>query len=427
VDDLGLTHVRFANGVTLTIKPTQFRIGEILVNVRAGEGRLGLPHDHMTPAWALSGAFVSGGLRRYTIDDLRKRMADKRWGAALTVSEDEFNLSGQARPTDLDAELQVLAAYVTDPAWSASAFDQVRVADAGIQEQTESSPSSLLSRELFGRLHDGDARWRAPTMTEIVTSKVDDAKAILSPALSLGPLDITMVGDVTVDQAIQSVAVTFGALPARPAPGGPAKGDERFPGPTPEPVVLTHHGAVNQAVAAIAWPTTGFFPDMKLQRTLRTLSEIFAQRLLDELRTREGITYTPGAATYSSVVSPDFGFLYALAQVPPDKIANFYAEAASIAADLQARPVGADELDRARGPRIQDIQKQQQSNDYWLSLLAGSQQDPRLLDIIRSTIPDLKSITPADVQKAAQDYLKPETAYRIVVVPQGTAPPRLQP
>jgi zinc protease len=424
VDDLGVTYVRYANGVTLTIKPTGLRAGEILLNVRAGAGRLGLPRDRVAPAWALSGAFVSGGLRRYSIDDLRKRMADRRWGAALTIGEDEFNLSGQARPADLDVELQVLAAYVTDPAWSATAFDQARVADAGAQEQIEASPGSLLSRELFGRLHDGDSRWRAPTMTEIVTSKVDDAKAILSPALSIGPLDITIVGDVKVDQVIQSVGATFGALPSRPAPA-PIKGDERFPGPTSQPVALTHHGAANQAVAAIAWPTSGFFPDMKRQRTLRVTSEIFAQRLLDELRTREGITYTPGAATYSSLVSPDFGFMYALAQVPPDKIANFYAEVAHVAADLQATPVSDDELDRARGPRIEDIQKQQQTNEYWLALLAGSQQDPRLLDIIRTTLTDLKSVTPADVQKAAQDYLKPEKAYRIVVVPQGTAAPHI--
>ena len=424
VDDLGVTYVRFENGVTLTIKPTQLRMGEVLLNVRAGAGRLGLPRDHVAPAWALSGAFVSGGLRRYSLDDLRKRMADRRWGASLTISEDEFNLSGQSRPADLDAELQVLAAYVTDPAWSATAFDQARVADAGVQEQTEASPSSLLSRELFGRLHDGDPRWRAPTLAEIVTSKVDDAKAILNPALSAGPLDVTIVGDVKVDAAIQSVAATFGALAPRTT-AAPVKGDERFPDPTPQPVVLTHRGAANQAVAAIAWPTTGFFSDMKLQRTLRVLSEVFAQRLLDELRTREGITYTPGAATYSSLVSPDFGFMYAVAQVPPDKIADFYAEVATVAADLKAKPVDADELERARGPRIEDIQKQQQTNEYWLSLLAGSQEDPRLLDIIRTTIPDLKSVTAADVQKAAQDYLKPEKAYRIVVVPQGTAAPHI--
>ncbi|HEY4942355.1 MAG TPA: insulinase family protein [Rhizomicrobium sp.] len=422
VDDLGVTYVRFANGVTLTVKPTQLRVGQVLMNVRVGKGRIGLPRDFVAPAWALSGAFVQGGLRRYSIDDLQKRMSDKFWGASLSVGDDEFTLAGQARAGDLDSELQVLAAYVTDPAWQPEAFDQIRIATAGNYAETEASPAGILSRELYGVLHGGDTRWRAPTLPEITAATVDGEKALLAPALNSGPLDITMVGDVPVDQAIASVAATFGALPRRADPGPPVAGDEHFPHGTPQPVVLTHHGAANQAVAAIAWPTAGFFHDMKLQRTLRVMSEIFAQRLLDELRTREGITYTPGAATYSSLVSPDYGFVYALAQVPPDKIANFYAEVAVVADDLTATKVSDAELERARGPRIQDIQKQRQTNDYWLSLLAGSQQDPRLLDIIRSTIPDLQSVTADDVQKAAREWLNDDKAFLLVVVPQGLAP-----
>ena len=136
VDDLGITYVKFENGVTLTIKPTQLRVGQILMNVRVCCGRIGLPRDHVTPVWALGGSFIQGGLRRYSIDDLQKRLADKVWGATLSVGDDEFTLSGQARAADLDAEMQVLAAYVTDPAWQPEAFDQVRVAYAGSYVET---------------------------------------------------------------------------------------------------------------------------------------------------------------------------------------------------------------------------------------------------------------------------------------------------
>lgn len=423
VDDLGVTYVRFANGVTLTVKPTQWRAGQVLLNVRAGTGRLGLPRDHVTPAWALGGSFIQGGLVRYDFDDLRKLMSNRVWGASLSIGDDEFVLSGQARAADLDSELQVLAAYVTAPAFKPEALDQVRTAYASNYATTEASPNGVFSREFSGWLHDRDARWRTPTLDEIKAASIDEQRAILAPALASGPLDLTIVGDVTVEQAIQSVSRTFGALPPRPDFGPPLVGDERFPKGTKEPVVLIHHGAANQALAAIVWPTQGILRDMKLQRSLRVMSEIFAQRLLDELRTKEGITYTPGAGSQGSIVSPDYGILYALAQIPPDKIADFYKVVASVAADLTATKVSEEELERARGPRIQDIQKQQQTNDYWLSLLSGSGQDPRLLDVIRSTIPDLKGVTADDVQKAAKDWIKDDKAFRLVVVPEGLAPP----
>jgi zinc protease len=241
--------------------------------------------------------------------------------------------------------------------------------------------------------------------------------------MASGPLEITIVGDVTVDQAIASVAPTFGALAHRESAGAPPNGGEHFPKPTPEPVQLTDKGAANQAVAVIAWPTNGFFPDMQQPRTLRVLAEILSQRLLDELRTREGITYTPGASTYTSLITPDYGFVYALAQIPPDKIGTFYDVVGHVADDLKNKPIPADELERARGPRIEDIQRQQQTNEYWLQLIAGAQSDPRRLDVIRTTIPDLKAITADDLQKAARTWLVPDKAFKVVVVPAAAPSP----
>ena len=339
------------------------------------------------------------------------------WGATLAIGDDAFALSGFSRAADLTSEMQVLGAYFTDAGWKSETFDQVRVADAGIHLETEASPSALLAREFYGLLHDGDTRWRAPLLADINASTVDQAKAIVAPAMASGPVEITIVGDVSVDQAIASVSQTFGALPQRAAASRAASGDEHFPKPNATPARIFHRGATNQAVAAIAWPTNGFFPDMQAPRTLRVLSEIFSQRLIDELRTREGITYTPGASTYSSLVTPSYGFIYALAQIPPDKIDTFYEVVAHVAEDLRTKPVSADELERARGPRIEDIQRQQQSNEYWLALLPGAQADPRRLDIIRTTIPDLKAVTIADLQKAASTWLAFERAFRIVVVP----------
>jgi zinc protease len=423
IADLGVTFVRFANGVALTFKATPLRAGQVLVNVRFGDGRIGLPRDRVAPAWALGGAFVQGGLNRYSVENLQRRMADRVWGAILATGDDAFTLSGFSRAPDLTNELQILAAYFTDAAWKAEAFDQVRIADASIQVETEASPSALLGREFYGIVHGGDARWRAPALADINAATVDSAKALVAPAMASGSIEVTIVGDVTLEQAIASVAATFGALPHRPSARPASDGDEHFPAPTKEPVKITHRGAANQAVAAIAWPTKGFFADLQAPRTLRVLAEILSQRLLDELRTREGITYTPGASTYSSLVSPDYGFVYALAQIPPDKIATFYDVVANVVEDLQTKPVSADELERARGPRIEDIQRQQQTNEYWLALLAGAQADPRRLDIIRTTLPDLKAVTVEDLQKAAQTWLKPENAFKIVVTPAPAASP----
>ena len=76
VADLGVTFVRFANGVRLTVKPTAFAKDQVLVGVYFGHGRLAEPKDRPSLGWA-DGAFVGGGLSDLPVEDLQQVLADK--------------------------------------------------------------------------------------------------------------------------------------------------------------------------------------------------------------------------------------------------------------------------------------------------------------------------------------------------------------
>ncbi len=67
IADLGVVTVRFDNGVKLTIKQTNFRQDEILVAVQVGNGYLDLPKE--SSVW-LTNAFIAGGLKKLTLDDI---------------------------------------------------------------------------------------------------------------------------------------------------------------------------------------------------------------------------------------------------------------------------------------------------------------------------------------------------------------------
>ena len=94
-------------------------------------------------------------------------------------------------------------------------------------------------------------------------------------------------------------------------------------------------------------------------------------------------------------------------------------EAAKIAADIGTKGVTDDELERARRPRIEALERSQQTNGYWLGLLGGAQTDARKLDAIRTTISGLVKVTAADVKKAAALYFTDARAWKMRVVPQA--------
>jgi zinc protease len=415
IDDLDATLIRFENGVRLTVKPTKFRADQILVSVNIAGGDLAFPKDRVIID---TGSYVSGGLEAMTYLDLRRTLSGKITSVGFNVDDDAFSLTGGTRPADLDTEMQVLAAYLTKPAWRPEPFQQGLSSLTDSLPKLDTTPMSLFGAKFAELLHPGDARWAYPTMQDVQTAKLDQVKAIIAPALANGPIEVTMVGDVTVEQATKAVAATFGALPRRSgAPmTPPAAGEVKFPSPTPEPIVLRHAGRADQGVAAIAWPTTDVYADSE-SAARRVVTDILQFRLMEQLRIKDGATYSPSATASASRTFPGYGYIAAYAEIPPQKSQLFFDTVKQVTADLRDHEPSADEFERARKPELDTLEKAVETNNYWLGSLEGAQTDERRLKLVRDARPGLEKVTPADVQRVARKYLTDERAWKLIVAP----------
>jgi zinc protease len=422
VKEIGAEFVRFDNGVRLTVLPTTFIHDQILVRVRMGHGVLDLPRDKVTPIWAASGAFAEGGLKSLSAEEIERTLSSHIYGAQFSTDDDAFELQGRTRPQDFELQMQVLSAYLTSPGFRPEAFARMRTYGGTLQDQFEATPAGVVGRDLGSLMHPGDLRYAFPTRAQMAASHSDDFRATLTPLVAEGPTEIVIVGDITVDKAIAVTAATLGAMPARPEAKPAANATEvSFPKPTAEPITLTHKGRADQALAYIAWPATDFFANTQDARTLRVLAQVLELRLIEDLRETMGATYSPQAAATSSLTYPGYGYVFATAEVPPNKLPDFFTDADKIAAALSAAAPTADELERAKKPLIESLMKARQTNEYWLEQLSGAQADTRRLDAIRSVLPSLKRVTPADIQAAATTYLNAAKAFRLEVVPQDQA------
>ncbi len=414
--DLGVTLVRFANGVRLTVKPTDFRKDEILVALRFGGGLFEVPRDRPAPLWGL-GAFEQGGLGKLDSDDLEEVLADTVYGARLGVDDDAFSLSGRTRPSDFARQMQILAAFATDPGWRPTGWDRSKASASTIHAQLRSTPGGVAGRESGVLLHSGDTRWAFPSQEAMESSSIADLKRIVAPALASEPMEVMIVGDVTVDEAIRQTAATFGALPPR----GPIRADEagrqtRFPAPAL--VRLTHEGRADQGLAMIAWPTVDFFSDQRRARTLSLLAQILQLRLIEEIREKQATTYSPGAGHNASDTFAGYGYMSARIEAPPERLEPFLADAARIARELGEAPVSDDELQRARKPLIESLERQRaSSNAWWMGALANIQQRPEVAESIRIAIAQYQSITAAELQAAARQYLVEDRSWKMLVTP----------
>ena len=365
IDDLGVSFVTFSNGVRATIKPTKFLAGQVFISIRFGNGRLAWSKNRTSPAWALGNSFMVGGLGLISPTDVRRALAGTEVNAGFNVADTAYEIRGATRPADYQTELQFTTAFLTDPAWRPEAFEKIQSDLQTALPQIHATADGVFGFDFWWIAHNKDHRWDLPAAEDIRATHLDDVKALLQGALKDGPLEVIVVGDISVADAVKGLQTTLAALPKRHIQTAPTMGDERLQSAQKEPIVLHYQGPGDQSVASIAWRTTDAFPDLPAVRLQRVLERILAQRLFDELRTNQGMTYTPQTQTADSLATPGWGIMRVSANIPTPRIADFYAAVDKTVSDLKAKDVSAEELERARGPLVHDLQNAQQNNIYW--------------------------------------------------------------
>ncbi|WP_299173398.1 pitrilysin family protein [uncultured Brevundimonas sp.] len=418
VADLGATLVAFPNGTLLNIKKTDFRDDQILINASTGLGGLGLPADRFSPLFATNAVLNSGGLGKLTIDEINRVLADRIFNTSISQGSDSYTFGGSTRPEDLQLTLQILTAFLTDPGLRAAPLQRAKASYPQSLEQRAATPGGAFGLQAGELLAGGDKRAATPTNEQFQSIEIEDLRQRIKAAMAAGPVEITVVGDVDVDAVIAAVGSTFGALPARgPAPTPPAgSAERRFAAPTATPIRLNHTGQAGQALGVVAWPTTDQIGDRTAARQVSILEAVLQLRLNEEIREKQGLAYAPNASSTSSDIFPGYGYLAIAAETTPESLPKLFDAVDAIVADLRDNPISEDELNRARRPAVERLRRSMADNAYWLNQLSEAQSDPASLDQTRNNIAVLEAVTAADLQRVAQLYLKPETAWRAEVV-----------
>lgn len=120
-------------------------------------------------------------------------------------------------PADFLLQLQVLTAFVSDPAYRPEALQAVQAANENYIKIERMNAPTVLGSRLATILRSNDKRWSNPSLADVRSISVDGVKKIMGPVLATRPIEITVVGDVTMEAAVDGVARTFGALPKRNA------------------------------------------------------------------------------------------------------------------------------------------------------------------------------------------------------------------
>ncbi len=419
---LGIRMVRFANGVMLNLKRTDLEKDRITIKLSIDGGKM-LDTLDQPLATDLIPYLDDGGLGAHSEDELYTILAGKTVQANFTAADDTFAASALTTPRDLEVQLQLLAAFLTDPGYRTEGLTKYRHQINNFFKQMRATPGIALNSALGGIISDNDPRFSLLDIAEYRKLTFDSLKQAISDRMARGSIEIGIVGDFDENEAIALVARTFGALPPRESTFADYSGQppRTFTSDRSRRIVR-HEGQADQALLQLSWPTRDD-GDAEETLALELLERAVRIELTDTLREALGKAYSPGASSRLSRAWTGYGTFAISASLDAADVPVSLAAIRTMLNELRNVPVPDDVLQRARQPMLEDFENLLKSNRGWLSLVDRAQTQADRIDRVLRAQERLLAMTGETLRELAQRYLDPEQALEVLVLPEGVTAP----
>jgi len=336
-------------------------------------------------SWAVEalGGFVNAATDR-EVTSFSSRVPARHYLVALDVIADMIR-APLLRDEDLASERQVVV-------------EEIRM----YKDQPQDRVHTLVDELLYPNHPLGwEIAGREPVVQAMTAEQL---RAFMEAGYAPGRMVVALAGKLSAEEATQAVGEHLGQLASRP--GLPFS---RAPKPARARTKVRAKGA-KQVHLCIGWRGVPqrHADKWTLDMLNAVLGEGMSSRLFLEIREKRALAYDVHSyeANYS-----DVGHLVIYAGVAPDRVKEAATAALGEVAKLRDELVGENELERVRDFVKGRIELRLEDTRGVAGWLAGQEMFYDRIRSVEEICEIVDSIGPADLQRVAQQYLKPELAY----------------
>lgn len=288
--------------------------------------------------------------------------------------QDTLQLRLSARRADLEEAMRVATALLLRPQVTPDGLRDVMLTAVRQREQRMGQERDIVAGAIAEAMFPADdPRLRLPTDDELSRVTVEQAQAWLDEHVrgNGAPVEVSIVGDVTLEDAMRLAAGYLGQLPVRERVGPEATRALRtLPAPAyPVSRIIKRPIEPDQAIVVVGFPGANAVDTREL-RTTRVASRLFDERATQALKDAGFDSPEVTAAALPASVYPGYGVVVAnmrcersRAEEAADVMLAALAKLADAGALAEELPPIADELSRA-------VEQFERVPWYWSGILA---------------------------------------------------------
>ncbi len=367
--DVGVTSVKFANGVEAWLKPTTFKNDQVLFTLSAQGGASLATRENFEEAALATNYVRTSGVGGLKALDLEKMLAGKIAGAAPFISLSSHGISGTASPADLETGLQLLYQDFVAPGDDPEQLDVLKRQMQAAVANRGRSPGQVFSEKLEQVNTSGHYTSDPLTAERIAALDRQKMLAFYRQRFS-NASDFTffMVGAFNVDEVLPLIAEYVGGLPSTGRASGEVKDvGIHFPAaPVREKVEMGREPRSNVAISFYAEQSS----DPVEAENVAAATTVLDIALRDVLREDLSQTYTVSVGQGGpGLPQRGGGYMRVSFGAAPENVASMTERVFTEIKKLQQDGPSADLTNRAKESAKRGYEEALRQNGYWMGRL----------------------------------------------------------
>jgi zinc protease len=414
IPELGVTVVRFSNGVEAWLKPTDFKNDQVLFSLAGSGGTSLADPDRYTEAQLATSLVGLSGVGGHSAVELQKLLAGKIASASAFFTLSTQGISGSSTPANLETGLQLLNLTFTAPGNDEEAFGLIKRQLEAAYANRDSNPNALFGEKVSAV--NTMSHYTARPLTLARIGSLDRASmSSFYRARFANAADYTffMVGAFTVDEALPLVARYVGSLPSTGAPSSRFK-DVGITFPSSIEKALVEKGREPKGTTVLSFSADPPLEENE-QGRVEAATQVLEVALRDILREELGETYSVSVGLSQRLPQATGGSIGISFGSAPENVDKMVDRVLQEVRRLQDQGPSPDLTNRAKEAARRSYETSIKQNGFWIGRLQSAKLLGRDPTLVLHRLERIDAVTPALLQDTFKKYF-PMNRYTVVTL-----------
>lgn len=415
---LGTIDLELSNGITVTLRPTEFKNDDIRMDAWRWGGYNQYPLADKFNAMNAARIVQAMGIEGFRKADLDKFLAGKTVHVQPYLNPYEDGVEGNCGAADLETFLQLVNLYLTKPGTDASAFSSYIEREENAVQNIKANPLAFFA-DTLEKIEYANNPWLTAIPEPSNYSHIDLPRSLAIYKQTFANcygLHFTFVGSFDEEKILPLLQRYLGSLPATPK-------DNTFKDEGMRPVTGVVQASVKKGTARQAQVTITFTGDaahydetdvIKLDLLVGMLNVRIFQQL------REQMSGTYNASMNAVFNKRPYEHYSVIARIPcaPENAEKMSAALFDLINDIRENGVDKDLMQKLKQNMMNHHAGQMRSNEYWLASLSHSWidgLDPSWMNDFYKIVNDISA---KDLKQTALRYLNTSNYIKVELLPE---------